>query len=434
MSFTKNTIQKFAVLFIGFFLCVFTLVPHVFAETEVEKLQAQIKSGQDRLKAIDEEISKYTKELSKVGSEKSTLQSALKKLELEHKKISADIAYTQKKIDITDLEISKLTDEITTTEGRITRSKDAIAETIRTLRASDDTSEFAALLENEQVGDFWQAVDVLWKVRSRIALLVEELNAHEEALTGKRTKQTEKRDDLVALADEYTSKGEVLANNATEKQSLLKQTQSKESEYQRILKEKKAAREAIEKETREYESKLQFILDPSTIPVAGTAVLMWPIANAIVTQYFGGTEFAKQNASVYAGRPYHPGIDIGTPRGTKIYAAYDGVVRATGNTDNAAGCWAWGKWTLVDHANGLSTLYAHQDVFSVSPGDAVKKGQVIGYSGNTGYSTGPHLHFTVYVKAAVQVKMFGATACGSVPRPTAPTSAYLDPMQYLPAR
>jgi murein DD-endopeptidase MepM/ murein hydrolase activator NlpD len=156
----------------------------------------------------------------------------------------------------------------------------------------------------------------------------------------------------------------------------------------------------------------------------------------VITQYFGGTEFAKRNASVYGGRAYHPGVDFGTPRGTPIYAPLAGTVRATGNTDAVPGCYSWGKWTLIDHANGLSTLYAHQDTISVTPGQRVATSEIIGYSGNTGYSTGPHLHFTVYAKDGVSVRAFNeiktSTSCGSATTPVAATDAYLDPMNYLP--
>ncbi len=172
------------------------------------------------------------------------------------------------------------------------------------------------------------------------------------------------------------------------------------------------------------------------MPAPGTAVFNWPVADVRITQYFGGTEFAKRNASVYGGRAYHPGVDFGVPRGTKILAPLAGRVRATGNTDAVPGCYSWGKWTLVDHVNGLSTLYAHQDVISVTAGQQVATGEVIGYSGNTGYSTGPHLHFTVYAKAGVTVRQFNeiktVTSCGPASTPVASPDAYLDPMLYLP--
>jgi murein DD-endopeptidase MepM/ murein hydrolase activator NlpD len=112
-------------------------------------------------------------------------------------------------------------------------------------------------------------------------------------------------------------------------------------------------------------------------------------------------------------------------------------VRATGNTDAVPGCYSWGKWTLIDHANGLSTLYAHQNVVGVTAGQKVNTGDIIGYVGNTGFSTGPHLHFTVYAKDGVNVRRFNeiktVTSCGPATTPVAATDAYIDPILYLPA-
>ena len=402
------------------------------AET-AESLRSQISVGQNELGAIDAQINALKKELGVVGSEKSTLQSTIKKLETERKKVLADISYTQKHINVTDLEITELSENIRTKEEEIATQESAIAEVIRSLHEHDGISPVVAFLQNKTLGDFWRVLDDLMVVREDMQQAASLLSVARTALESKRGDAEGKRTDLLALNDEYKDQQKVLANTTQEKSTLLTQTKNKESEYQKQLKARQDAKAKIEAEMREYESKLQYILDPSSIPVAGTAVFSWPIAKPIITQYFGGTEFAKQNASVYSGRAYHPGIDIGAARGTKIFAPADGTVRATGNTDSAKGCWAWGKWTLIDHTNGLSTLYAHQDVQSVSAGQAVTRRTVIGYVGNTGYSTGPHLHFTVYARDAVTVKTFGATACASVPRPTAPTSAYLDPMLYLPA-
>ena len=239
------------------------------------------------------------------------------------------------------------------------------------------------------------------------------------------------------MRDEFDERNQVLVNNRAEQSELLSATRNEEAEYQRLLESRQAAREQILAEIRKFESDLQFILDPTSIPTGGTQVFNWPLQNVIITQFFGGTEFARQNMSAYGGRANHPGVDMGAPRGTAIYAPLSGTVRATGNTDAVPGCYSWGKWTLIDHANGLSTLYAHQDVIGVSAGQRVTTGDIIGYVGNTGFSTGPHLHFTVYASEGVSVRRFNeiktVTSCGPATTPIAATEAYIDPMLYLPA-
>lgn len=409
-----------------------------YAETEIETLQKQITERGSRLKNIEAEIAGFQSELKKVGGEKKSLQNAINQLELERKKVQADIRYTQNKIGATDLEIDKLTLEIDDTEEEIALNKKAIGETLQALDELDDDTFVELLLQYESLSQFWGKIDELDQIRHVIANDVASLADHRVALSEKYGVNTKKRADLLDLKEQYSDQNSVLVGNTTEKSKLLSATKNEETNYQKLLREKEAARELILKELRDFESKLQFILDPNTIPPKGTPVFNWPVENVIITQLFGGTEFAKQNASVYGGRAYHPGVDFGVPRGTKIFAPLAGTVRATGNTDLVPGCYSWGMWTLIDHANGLSTLYAHQSVQSVVAGQQVKTGEVIGYSGNTGYSTGPHLHFTVYAKAGVSVRKFNeikaVTSCGAATTPVAATDAYIDPMLYLPAR
>ena len=417
-------------------LCTIFIGTPASAQTEAERLQEEIQERNNRLSEIEKEIAGFQAELQKVGAEKSTLQKAINVLELERKKVGADISYTQNKIGATDLEISKLSIEIDDTEDHIGKNRDAIGELIRRLDENDQDPMIISLLRHHNLSEFWDTIETMTKVRDVMGEQVTNLSDYKVVLEEQRNLSADMREDLVALRSQYTDQNKVLSNNKAEKATLLEKTKSEEVAYQKLLAEKNAAREMIVKELRDFESQLQFILDPNTIPSAGTAVFNWPVTNVIITQYFGGTEFAKRNASVYGGRAYHPGVDLGVPTGTKIYAPLAGVVRATGNTDLVVGCYSWGKWTLVDHANGLSTLYAHQSVISVSPGQQVATGEVIGYSGSTGYSTGPHLHFTVYAKAGVSVRKFNeiktVTSCGAATTPVAATDAYLDPMLYLP--
>jgi len=106
----------------------------------------------------------------------------------------------------------------------------------------------------------------------------------------------------------------------------------------------------------------------------------WPIYGRIVSRYGYRT---------YPWRGFHSGVDISGRYGAPIRVTASGVVKSTG--------WikGYGKTVVVDHGYGKSTLYAHLSKYAVKRGDKVAKGQVICYVGNTGYSTGPHLHYEV---------------------------------------
>jgi murein DD-endopeptidase MepM/ murein hydrolase activator NlpD len=424
-------------LLLGILLPQFLFVsPEVFAQSEVEKLRDQIEDRGSRLAEIEAEIAKFEADLKVVGAEKKTLQSAINQLELERKKVNAEISKTENLITSTDLEINKLILEISRTEKEIAKAEETISTIIRAEYVAGDSTLLELLLRNERLSDFWSTLEAHENIRDTIQLKASDLSTFKDLLNEQRTENEKRRSKLTGLKDQYSEQNEVLVNNKAEQADLLEVTKSEEQNYQQLLSSQKAAQEKILKELREFESKLQFFLDPTTIPSPGTAVFSWPLLNIVITQYFGGTEFAARNASVYGGRAYHPGVDMGAPRGTPILAPLTGTVRATGNTDAVPGCYSWGKWTLIDHANGLSTLYAHQDVLGVEAGQKVNTGDVIGYVGNTGFSTGPHLHFTVYAKDGVNVRRFNeiktVTSCGPATTPVAATDAYIDPMLYLP--
>jgi len=90
-------------------------------------------------------------------------------------------------------------------------------------------------------------------------------------------------------------------------------------------------------------------------------------------------------------RDFHPGLDISVPRGTNVHAPADGVVVFSGAKQG------YGNALVLDHGFGVVTRYGHLDVFNVRPGQRVRRGDVIGFSGNTGRSTAPHLHYEVWV-------------------------------------
>jgi murein DD-endopeptidase MepM/ murein hydrolase activator NlpD len=113
--------------------------------------------------------------------------------------------------------------------------------------------------------------------------------------------------------------------------------------------------------------------------------LRWPVAGQL-TSPFGERDHVMGGG----GTKFHAGIDLSVPLGTPVWAAQDGIVVFAGGNG------AYGKAVKIEHSHGFSTLYAHNSRVLVHVGQHVKAGQVIGLSGSTGRSTGPHLHFEVH--------------------------------------
>jgi murein DD-endopeptidase MepM/ murein hydrolase activator NlpD len=114
-----------------------------------------------------------------------------------------------------------------------------------------------------------------------------------------------------------------------------------------------------------------------------------PVSNKDLTRIASG--FGQRIDPIYKTRKMHAGIDFTAPQGTPIYATADGVVRVAGNTSNG-----YGNHVVITHGYGYETLYGHMLKVKARPGEQVKRGEVIGWVGSTGKSTGPHCHYEVH--------------------------------------
>lgn len=418
-----------------------TLAPHSKGAT-VEELQGKISDKSTQIEQLEKEIAAYQKELEETGKQTQTLQTAIKTLDTTAKKLAADVKLTEGKINIVNASIGNLSNGISVKEEEISQNLAAIEKTLRNINVTDDATLIEIFLSNTDLSEFWNEVENLQRFQIGVREKLAELRNLKDDLQDKKTSEESKKKELVFLKSQLADQQKIVTSNKQEKNTLLKQTQNKESGYKNLLAEKQKQKEAFERELAQYESDLQIAIDPNSIPKA-SAIFSWPFDSlkfkplGIITQLFGGTEFAKLNPQVY-GRPFHNGTDFGLPTGTPILSALGGVVEDSGNTDAFPGCYSYGKWVLVKHSNGLSTLYAHLSLIKVNPGNQVGTGSLLGYSGSTGYSTGPHLHFTVYLTKGVRIIKFGeakkVTNCADARIPIAPYDAYLDPMLYLPSK
>jgi murein DD-endopeptidase MepM/ murein hydrolase activator NlpD len=113
---------------------------------------------------------------------------------------------------------------------------------------------------------------------------------------------------------------------------------------------------------------------------------IWPVGYRTISSGYG-----SRPSPFGRGREYHSGLDIGAPYGTPIYATADGVVQTASYSGG------YGNMVLIYHGYGFTTLYGHMSRMAVKRGQSVKRGQIIGYVGSTGRSTGPHVHYEVRV-------------------------------------
>jgi murein DD-endopeptidase MepM/ murein hydrolase activator NlpD len=423
---------RFATVILG---CLILAMPaaRVATADTADELRAQIDDHSKQIDALNKEIAQYEAQLTQVGAKKKTLQNTISSLNLTIKKTTANISVTKNKIATTEAQIKQLAGQIADKQMSIEHQKAAIGQLLRGVSAADDRALVLQFLSEESLTDTWRDIDASDAVQRSISVHIDEISREKAQLSDAKTATETKRSELLAQKDTLLAQQGSLNAQKSAQNDLLSQTRSQEAEYQRILKEKRAQEASFESALSDLKAKLAVAVNPDQITPTGKGVLHWPVDTVRVTQYFGNTAFAASGA--YKGKG-HNGIDLAAPIGTPIKAALTGTVVGTGNTDVVRGCYSFGKWVLVKHANGLDTLYAHLSTIQVSAGESVATGQLLGYSGETGYATGPHLHFGVYVSSATQIMTLSEatntrTPCANAKMPIAPLSAYLNPMSYL---
>lgn len=416
-----------------FSMCVFGLsfllaAPFVQADT-ITELREKITERNQAIAEIEKEIAEYQQQIEEAGEEAKTLRRVIRNIDLEQKKLSAQIKVTGTRISTVTLAIQELSADIAERERRIGGNRSAIAEAIRSMSESESETLIEALLSERTLAAFWEQVDTLKRFQTSVGRDLKENEMLKAELEDARTRNEKNRSQLVSLRGELRDRTELLTQSRRAKNVLLAATKNKETEYRKLLAQKVAKRNAFEQELLQFESELRFAIDPSRLPPAGSGVLAWPLDSVKITQEFGDTGFAR--AGAYAGKG-HNGVDFRASNGTPVKAALGGMVKGVGNTDTVCPGASYGKWVLVEHANGLSTLYAHLSLIKVSEGQGVATGEGIGYSGETGYATGPHLHFTVYATQGLRVMSRKSAVCGGTYRmPVADLKAYLNPLSYL---
>ena len=407
------------------------LIPHTSAQT-AEELQTKIDQRNSDIQNLENDIKKYQAQIDDLGSQASSLSSTIKSLQLTQKKLEANIAVTQDKIAAKSLEIQQLGSQISNKQDNISDDQRIVAQSFNQLDQMGNTNITDMVFGSKSISDALNTLEELSLMQKNVFGRISKLNQDKNQLQVNKSASETAKAELMSLNQQLADQRKAVLSTVSQQNSLLKQTNQSESAYKSLLTQKKAQQAAFQAEINSFESQLHLLVDASKLPSAGTSVLAFPVANVYYTQYFGNTPFATANPQIYNGKG-HTGVDFRASIGTPVMAAMSGKIIGISNTDLVPGCYSYGQWIMIKHPNGLSTLYAHLSVESVAVGDTVATGQIIGYSGNTGYTTGPHLHFGVYASDGVQIKKFDTSInCKGATIPVADFKAYLNPLSYLP--
>ena len=423
--------------FFSFFVCLLILAAAIFifpqnsSASLIDELRQKIEENNTQITALQKEIEELQKQLDQTGKDTKTLKNQILQLETTIKKLETDTKLTERKIAATNLILEELNIGIKAKEKEINDSKKILAEIIRNMEEAESQSLVEVLLANSSLSGFFDDLERMKDFQNNINVNLQQLKALKEDFQNQEKEKESEKEELENLQSRLIDQKTLVGSQKNQKNAILKETKNKEVNYKKLLADRIAKQAALEEEISAIEEQIRIEIDPSSLPLAGSGVLLWPLDNPVITQYFGNTPFATQNPQVYGGKG-HNGIDLRASIGTSIKASRSGIVTDTGNTDNYCRGVSYGKWILIKHDNNLSTLYSHLSLIKVSPGENVTAGQIIGYSGDTGFVTGPHLHFTVFASPAVEIGSLKSKICGTTMKlPMAPYNGYLNPLSYL---
>ena len=398
-------------------------VSSVNAET-IEELKQRIENKTAEIKKLEEEASRYRDEIVTTQSRGKTLKGELLRIDKEIAQLRREISLIERKIEKTSLEIEDLGVEIKTKAVTIDKMRTGLAGLIQAVSEKDQKSLLEVIVQNTFLSDFFQQLEYANLIEQKILSSLGTIRELKGELEIKKAQAENKKDELEDLSRSLADQRKAQEVVKKDRNGILKTTQNQEKRYQELLRETEKKQEAILRDIENLEEKLRLEIDPFSLPAQRSGLLIWP-TEGVLSQGYGETPFTKSSRGRHF-YSFHNGIDISARAGTPIFSVDDGKVRALGDTDRYCYRGAYGKYIVIDHGNNLATMYAHLSHQLVVSGQEVKRGDIIGYMGSTGLSTGPHLHFTLYDARTVEIRLGSIGTCGLLP-----FGGSLNPLVYL---
>jgi murein DD-endopeptidase MepM/ murein hydrolase activator NlpD len=381
--------------------------PSVFAATAADQQK------------VNKQLSQLRGEMTEVSGDEAELLGKLDDLNNRKADLDAQVADLQSKIDAAQKDLDEASARLAEVQQKVDAAQQKLADAQAALAIStqlmrdqavnaymgsevntdltnfvlhaNDMREVSAASEylSQVVRDKRQIVEEHKELEGQANDAKNALNAILKQAQADRDVIAQRSQDLLSQKAQLDGVHAQLDQQAADQAALLGEIETKKASIQSQM-------DALQRQSDSIAAQLRAVA-PSTGGGGGTApssgggkgVLTNPVPGAPRTSPFG-----MRLDPVTGKYQLHAGQDFGVKVGTPILAAADGTVVIT---QSAASSGGYGNYTCVNHGGGMATCYAHQSQFLVSSGQHVNRGQVIGLSGNTGYSTGPHLHFEVRI-------------------------------------
>lgn len=395
-----KTWKKTLTVFLALILCASALGITPNGES-AGATQAKISNMKSQISQITTQIKDIQTKLDAVRSDKS--QAVQQKQYLDEQIALSDqrIAQLDQIIQEYDTAIAEKQAEIDDLHAQEEAQYALFCERVRSMEEHGTVSYLSIIFNAASFSELLDNIMLVGEIMDYDQGVIDMLQATRASVEQAEAELEEGKADQQALRDEEAAARAELAEQEAAAAQLVQEIAQKESEYQAAIQQKKdeeaqiekemqAAQKAFEEEQRkakeeEERRKQQGQSGGSSQVIVSESGFAWPLPGYLtLTSKYGWR-------TLYGRSEFHLGTDIPAPRGTPIQAA------KTGKVTTSTSHWSYGNYVVVTHSDGTQTLYAHMSQRAVSVGQVVSQGQVIGYVGSTGNSTGNHLHFEVWV-------------------------------------
>ena len=371
---------------------------------DYNELEKEIEGNQKKLENIQNQQASNAEKMKLLSSQAEAISSQLDVLNSQLSVLNADIADYDREISALDKKIADAQSKIDKIDSDIAATQEKISERLRATYMAGSSSWIEILLESDSISSLLLRIQLLASVTendnkliSKLEKQIEELNAAKAEIDKDKKALEEKRSLLVEKKSELDSKNKTLSSkqsayNANYRQisAIMTSLDKSSAEYQQELQRQYRKRAAFE---RQIDQLVSGGSQGGDNDYYDNGEMLWPVPykNSYISAGYG--YYDPEGDGTYT---MHPAIDIvvrengvNVSYGKNIIAAQSGKVLVRGYSD------VGGNYITIDHGDGYRTYYGHCSKIIASAGQYVEKGEVIAYIGNTGYVTGPHVHFQV---------------------------------------
>lgn len=356
--------------------------------------QAQDEDLTKQLSNIQQQMTNEANKKSEAEKTIGTVYEQLHAIQRDLDTATAELKQVQAERIQLDKDITKTEAELKEAQARLQSREKVFYKRVRDIYINGRLSYLDVVVGSKDFSDFANRMEMLKRILQSDMDLINTIKTEREDIASKKAKLEENRAKVLELEKVAQEKQNLINQKKAERQAVLERAMNDRDTAERAYNELMASsasitamlqQRAAERAAAAAAAASQGGGGGGATWVQGTGQLAAPVVAPITS------DFGWRIHPIYGTRRLHAGTDFGVDEGTPVHAADGGVVVEAGWVSG------YGYTVIIDHGNGMSTLYAHNSDVAVSPGQTVSKGQVVSYSGNTGGSTGPHLHFEVRI-------------------------------------